>query len=53
MNKREYFASPVYDEIKPEWLEKLDFRISKKITKIEAPLPSHMGLVWKYFGWKI
>ena len=24
MNKREYFASPVYDEIKPEWLEKLD-----------------------------
>ena len=27
--------------------------ISKKITKIEAPLPRHMGLVWKYFGWKI
>ena len=27
--------------------------ISKKITKIEAPLPRHMGLVWKHFGWKI
>ena len=27
--------------------------ISKKITKIEAPLPKHMGLVWKHFGWKI
>mgnify|MGYP001184316632 CR=1 FL=1 len=24
MNKREYFASPVYDEIKTDWLEKLD-----------------------------
>ena len=27
--------------------------ISKKTTKIEAPLPKHMGLVWKHFGWKI
>ena len=27
--------------------------ISKKMTKIEAPLPRHMGLVWKHFGWKI
>ena len=27
--------------------------ISKKITKIEAPLPRHMGLVWRHFGWKI
>ena len=27
--------------------------ISKKIIKIEAPLPRHMGLVWKHFGWKI
>ena len=27
--------------------------ISKKITKIEAPLPRHMGQVWKHFGWKI
>ena len=27
--------------------------ISKKLTKIEAPLPRHMGLVWKHFGWKI
>jgi 23S rRNA pseudouridine955/2504/2580 synthase len=27
--------------------------ISKKTTKIEAPLPEHMGLVWKHFGWKI
>ena len=27
--------------------------ISKKPTKIEAPLPKHMGLVWKHFGWKI
>ena len=27
--------------------------ISKKITKIEAPLPRHMGLVWKHFSWKI
>ena len=26
--------------------------ISKKTTKIEAPLPKHMGLVWKNFGWK-
>ena len=26
--------------------------ISKKTTKIEAPLPNHMGLVWKNFGWK-
>ena len=26
---------------------------SKKATKIEAPLPKHMGLVWKHFGWKI
>ena len=25
---------------------------SKKTTKIEAPLPKHMGLVWKHFGWK-
>ena len=27
--------------------------ISKKMIKIEAPLPRHMGLVWKHFGWKI
>ena len=27
--------------------------ISKKTIKIEAPLPKHMGLVWKHFGWKI
>ncbi len=27
--------------------------ISKKTTKIEAPLPKHMSLVWKHFGWKI
>ncbi len=27
--------------------------ISKKTTKIEAPLPKHMDLVWKHFGWKI
>ena len=27
--------------------------ISKMTTKIEAPLPKHMGLVWKHFGWKI
>ena len=27
--------------------------MSKKITKIEAPLPRHMGSVWKHFGWKI
>ena len=27
--------------------------ISKNRTKIEAPLPKHMGLVWKHFGWKI
>ena len=27
--------------------------ISKNTTKIEAPLPKHMGLVWKHFGWKI
>ena len=27
--------------------------ISKKATKIEAPLPKHMSLVWKHFGWKI
>ena len=27
--------------------------ISKKTTKIEAPLPKHMGLVWEHFGWKI
>ena len=27
--------------------------ISKKTTKIEAPLPKHMGLVWKHFGWQI
>ncbi|MDC3017918.1 RluA family pseudouridine synthase [Paracoccaceae bacterium] len=26
---------------------------SKKTTKIVAPLPKHMGLVWKHFGWKI
>ena len=26
--------------------------ISKKTTKIEAPLPKHMDLVWKNFGWK-
>ena len=26
---------------------------SKKTTKIEAPLPKHMGLVWKNFGWKV
>ena len=25
----------------------------KKTTKIEAPLPKHMSLVWKHFGWKI
>ena len=27
--------------------------ISKKIIEIEAPLPKHMSLVWKQFGWKI
>ena len=27
--------------------------ISKSTTKIDAPLPNHMGLVWKHFGWKI
>lgn len=26
--------------------------ISKKTIEIEAPLPKHMGSVWKYFGWK-
>ena len=24
MNKVEYFASPIYDELKPEWLDKLN-----------------------------
>ena len=26
--------------------------ISKKTIEIEAPLPEHMGSVWKHFGWK-
>ncbi len=27
--------------------------VSKKVTIIEAELPKHMSLVWKYFGWVI